>query len=366
MPPEGAQGMMEYPAPVATHEEVLGNPELFMDTLRRFHSLMGTRFMIPVIGGKELDLHLLYLEVTKRGGLEKVVGERKWKEVITAFNFPPTTTSASFVLRKYYISLLHHYEKVYYFRLRGPLIPPAVTVPAKSPTCKPAIADLSMSTPDGLQTRGGDEQAQLPKKRKRLQIGGEVNCPVVGVIDTKFDHGYLVTVKIGENLLRGVLFHPADSASPSASERAQLPASGGSPTRIHRRRKRGRRRWDPAHPKPNRSAYNFFFAEKHSMLKVLYPQREREFSKMIGESWNKLTEEERLTYLDCGVKDKERYKREMQEYRERLKLVQAVPPLPPPPAAGIQQSAVGPGEVRKAASSSLQMDTKSESTTSDI
>lgn len=28
---------------------------------------------IPVIGGKGLDLHLLYGEVTKRGGLEKVL-----------------------------------------------------------------------------------------------------------------------------------------------------------------------------------------------------------------------------------------------------------------------------------------------------
>lgn len=27
---------------------------------------------IPVIGGKELDLHVLYVEVTRRGGYEKV------------------------------------------------------------------------------------------------------------------------------------------------------------------------------------------------------------------------------------------------------------------------------------------------------
>lgn len=27
---------------------------------------------VPVIGGKELDLHLLYVEVTQRGGLAKV------------------------------------------------------------------------------------------------------------------------------------------------------------------------------------------------------------------------------------------------------------------------------------------------------
>ncbi|XP_068640151.1 high mobility group B protein 9-like [Aristolochia californica] len=353
MAPESTQGM-EYPAPVATHEEVVRNPGLFMDTLRRFHSAMGTRFMIPVIGGKELDLHLLYLEVTKRGGLEKVVGERKWKEVIAAFNFPPTTTSASFVLRKYYISLLHHYEKVHYFGLKGPLVPPAVTAPAKSPACKPASADLSVSAPDALQTRV-EEQAPQPKRRKRLQIGGQLNFPVVGIIDAKFDNGYLVTVKIGAELLRGVLFHPS---TPSASENPQL-LTGASPTRLHRRRKRGRRRWDPSHPKPNRSAYNFFFAEKHSTLKVLYPQREREFSKMIGASWNKLTEEERTIYQDCGLKDKERYKREMQEYTERLKLVQE----PPPPVRLLE--AAPTVEIGRAASSS-QMDTKSESTTSDI
>ncbi|MGV7989170.1 hypothetical protein PJP10_32880, partial [Mycobacterium kansasii] len=62
--------------------------------------------------------------------------------------------------------------------------------------------------------------------------------------------------------------------------------------------------------------------KESSKLKLLYPQREREFSKMIGESWNKLSQEERMIYQDHGLKDKERYKREMQEYKERLKLVQ--------------------------------------------
>lgn len=51
--------------------------------------------------------------------------EKKWREVIAAFNFPRTTTSASFVLRKYYLSLLHQYEQVYFFGAQGPLIPPS-------------------------------------------------------------------------------------------------------------------------------------------------------------------------------------------------------------------------------------------------
>lgn len=33
---------------------------------------------IPVIGGKELDLHVLYVEVTRRGGYEKVNHFTSW------------------------------------------------------------------------------------------------------------------------------------------------------------------------------------------------------------------------------------------------------------------------------------------------
>ncbi|RZS12207.1 hypothetical protein BHM03_00043619, partial [Ensete ventricosum] len=142
----------------------------------------------------------------------------------------------------------------------------------------------------------------------------------------------MVTVKIGAETLRGVLYRVQQeqpSAASSSSLVAAAAAAGTSHaadvaavTRTRRRRRRGWRRRDPTHPKPNRSAYNFFFAETHSKLKALHPHREREFSKMIGESWSKLSEEERMVYQDYGLKDKERYKREMQEYKERLKLAQ--------------------------------------------
>ncbi|KAL6011819.1 hypothetical protein ACLOJK_002285 [Asimina triloba] len=341
-----AVGVVEekvYPAPLAMHEEVINDGGLFMDTLRRFHIVMGTRFMIPVIGGKELDLHLLYREVTRRGGFEKVtnsldlrmhamgicfvfkvVRERKWKEVISAFNFPPTTTSASFVLRKYYISLLHHYEQVHFFRVQGPLVPPAVTMAVRSPPCNAPHPGLTDSAPDSRQQAA----------RKRCRGFSAVPIGVTGIIDGKFDNGYFVTVNLGFETLHGVLYHLPISEASSAMVATQdhhdhevaLAAAAAAlpmPPHLRQRRKRGRRRWDPAHPKPNRSAYNFFFAEKHSKLKLLYPQREREFSKMIGESWGKLTQEERT---DSGLKDKERYRREMQEYRERLKLMQPKEP----------------------------------------
>ncbi|URD94139.1 high mobility group [Musa troglodytarum] len=387
-----------YPAPQHSHEEVVRERPVFMDSLRRFHSSMATKFMIPVIGGKELDLHLLYVEVTRRGGLAKVdllalhdsfvlipafgagrerdhsvslnwwkqvIEEKKWREVIAAFKFPPTTTSASFVLRRYYLSLLHHYEQVYYFRTQGPLIPPAASSQTRTP---PGKLDHSVVVSDSTMRSPKSRKRCLPEPQNKGEIAalmsftniilchksqakkGPHNFTVTGSIDGKFEFGYMVTVKIGSETLRGVLYHvqqPSAAAfSPLAAVASAAPEASNehctaAMARTRRRRRRGWRCRDPAHPKPNRSAYNFFFAEKHSKLKVLYPHREREFSKMIGESWNKLNEEERTVYRNYGLEDKERYKREMQEYKERLKLV-----VQPKEMAGAEPSRAASEEVK--------------------
>ncbi|MQM01239.1 hypothetical protein Taro_033994 [Colocasia esculenta] len=355
--PEG-HGEKVYPSPLLPHEEVARDPAGFVDALRRFHSVMGTKFMIPVIGGKELDLHLLYVEVTQRGGLEKVTVDRRWREVIAVFKFPPTTTSASFVLRKYYVSLLHHFEQVHFHRRQGPLLAPPASLHAKSPldaaeSGQQQVVRKRKRAFSGLQSKGverfpfpasspslvpnssyssrlpGKGTATAPAHKLTLVLLLHVPAPtcftVSGTIDGKFDQGYMVTVKMGTETLHGVLYHvPASDPSSSSCAPATYNIAACTPAgRTRRMRKRGWRGRDPAHPKPNRSAYNFFFAEKHSKLKAQFPHREREFSKMIGESWGKLTNDERMVYQDCGLKDKERYRREMEEYRERLKLAAA-------------------------------------------
>ncbi|PIN18015.1 HMG box-containing protein [Handroanthus impetiginosus] len=271
------------PVPLASHEDVVRDRTLFMNTLRSFHFSMGSKFLIPVIGGKELNLHVLYVEVTRRGGYDKVVTDKKWREISSVFDFSPTTTSASYALRKHYFQILHRYELVYFFRFQG--------------SCT-------------LNQTGPSFEA-------------------VGTIDGKFDCGYLVSVKVGNETLNGVLYHPSykySSCSPSAPLTCTAIVPYGPPQQLHEpsagRRSRRRRAGDPGRPKPNRSGYNFFFAEKHSMLKSLYPNREREFTKMIGESWNNLSPEERVVYQNYGLKDKERYQKEMKEYKERLKMGQ--------------------------------------------
>ncbi|XP_057818916.1 high mobility group B protein 15 isoform X6 [Cryptomeria japonica] len=228
------------PLPLVKHDEVVANRDLFFKTLNQFHFAVGSKYQVPTIGGKELDLHRLYVEVTARGGLSKVIKDRKWKEIIV----DPTSS---------------------------------------------------------------------------------VDQPVTGVIDGKFEHGYFVTVKMGADILRGVLYHvPSGGSGVQHADISYFQSSNTFDTttsglNARRKKQKERIRRDPDHPKPNRSGYNFFFAEQHARLKALHPDKDRELSKMIGELWNKLTEEERVVYQDFGLKDKERYKREMQEYKQKLK-----------------------------------------------
>ncbi|XP_010416521.1 PREDICTED: high mobility group B protein 9-like [Camelina sativa] len=306
----------EYPEPLDSHEVVVKDSSRFWDTLRRFHSVMSTKFMIPVIGGKELDLHVLYVEVTRRGGYEKVVAEKKWREVGGVFRFSATTTSASFVLRKHYLNLLFHYEQVHLFNARGPLLHPTATFHAKDPSTNKELA-LVEYTPPSIRYHNS-----LPPPSQ-----GSSSFTAIGTIEGKFDCGYLVKVKLGSEILNGVLYHPAQpgpsSSPPTAVLNGAVAPYAGSGSRGRRRlgkRRRSRRREDPNYPKPNRSGYNFFFAEKHCKLKSLYPNKEREFTKIIGESWSNLSTEERTVYQNIGLKDKERYQRELNEYREMLRL----------------------------------------------
>ncbi|MCD7458418.1 hypothetical protein HAX54_038106 [Datura stramonium] len=280
VPPGGATGNRRmYPPPLASHQKIVNDPNLFRECLMNFHSVLGTKYTVPVIGGKDLDLHVLYVEVTKRGGFDKVVEEKRWREVSSIFNFSPTTTSASYALRKHYFALLHHFEQLYFFKQQGP---------------------LNGNSP------------------------GSMCFQAEGTIDGKFDCGYFVSIKMGSEVLNGVLYHPNQRAPSSSSKLATqscnaiVPFNSPPPHHHSGRKNRRRKHGDPNRPKPNRSGYNFFFSQKHAALKSLYPHREREFTKMIGESWNNLSPEEKMVYQEIGEKDKERYQTELKEYKERM------------------------------------------------
>ncbi|XP_020110004.1 high mobility group B protein 15-like isoform X4 [Ananas comosus] len=247
-----------------------------------------------------------------------VIADRRWKEVTAAFSFPSTATNASFVLRKYYMSLLYHYEQIYVFGSKGWNYPQTAGYAPSASTFERSIETMLPYW----------EAQTSAKRRKRINGGSSSSAvypSVVGVIDGKFEHGYFVTVTVGGlTKLKGVLYHSPDLAA----TRIPLYSGMADDTNVrvtrHRRHRKKLSTRDPTHPKPNRSGYNFFFAEQHARLKPLHPGKDREISKMIGDLWNKLTDSEKAVYQERGVKDKERYKTEMAVYRERLKIGQSV------------------------------------------
>lgn len=105
----------------------------------------------------------------------------------------------------------------------------------------------------------------------------EPGSSVTGTIDAKFDYGYVVTVNLGTQKYKGVLYHASAAPGPTPRER--------------RRHQLGLK--DPSRPRPNMSGYNFFFQEHYCRLKPSYQGQERAISKKIGVLWNRLSEAEK-------------------------------------------------------------------------
>ncbi|KAF8758204.1 hypothetical protein HU200_010568 [Digitaria exilis] len=312
-PPELGRGrFVAYPAPVAEHADVVADSSRFRVALERLHAHMGTRLKVPIIGGKDLDLHQLYKEVTSRGGIDKVKAENRWREVTASFIFPATATNASFMLKKYYMSLLYHFEQLYLFRMQGWY-----------------QQDIDSITNSSIE---GKTEAQASNKRKRGinaspsdPASSSDNVDVDVIIDGKFEHGYIVTVIMGSKSTKAILYNCTEEpvmptpVPPVASNTTDL--KGG---RRRRRRRKKLSTTDPRHPKPNRSGYNFFFQDQHRILKPQYPGQDRLISKMIGERWNNLSPEDKAVYQERGVQDKERYQTQLAAYKEELRTGQPI------------------------------------------
>lgn len=129
---------------------------------------------------------------------------------------------------------------------------------------------------------------------------------VSGAIEGKFENGYLVTVVVGTEKLKGVIYHIPPG--PRGPQHAHIPNFMLSPrvdvrlpetlvpVKERKRKQREELKKDPNAPRASRTGYNFFFAEERAKLKLLYPDKERELSRMIGDAWNALTEEQKMVH----------------------------------------------------------------------
>ena len=68
-----------YPAAEAAHAEVVADRSLFDRTLKRVQLHFGIDEKAPRLGGRDLDLQQLYVNVTNLGGCEQVIANKQWR-----------------------------------------------------------------------------------------------------------------------------------------------------------------------------------------------------------------------------------------------------------------------------------------------
>ncbi|KAL0479172.1 hypothetical protein AKO1_007993 [Acrasis kona] len=79
---------------------------------------------VPTLGHRELDLHKLYEEVTDRGGVQAVIDNKQWHNVVRALKLPSTCTNAAFALRVHYNKFLKDFEEQHFDGSKQPRIKP--------------------------------------------------------------------------------------------------------------------------------------------------------------------------------------------------------------------------------------------------
>jgi histone demethylase JARID1 len=135
----------------------------FMKALAEFCDAAGTPLSkLPTMGGREIDLHLLYTQVGKRGGFERATAERKWTEIAERMNMHHASGShLAAALKKQYQQLLLPYE-----RYAAGLDPPPAGIAAAAAA---AAASAEAAAPAPQMSSGGS----LMSKRANVS-GAEV------------------------------------------------------------------------------------------------------------------------------------------------------------------------------------------------
>ena len=277
----------------------------------------------------EVDLHLLYQQVTALGGLEPVIQRKQWVVACEPFNFPSSFTNKSFVIRKLYVGLLHHYEQVYYHRRTGLIVPSPKGlaeqmqaaadkekrqrgVPCLFPPV-PRASDLHQAHSDGSDS---------PASPASRGCGGDelpVGTRFVGTIDSHFDKGFYITISLpGGRTMQAVMYQ----TSPIQSEYKRLYPHphyeyASTPNDFESKKLKLSRNAGGTYfsrPKQACSAFNFFTAKNSLEAKSLNPSADlKTISRLMGERWQQLTAEQREPYNEQAQRDKERYDRELAE-----------------------------------------------------
>lgn len=101
----------------------------------------------------------------------------------------------------------------------------------------------------------------------------------------------------------------------SSEEEEYSSAGEVAPPVVEKKARRKRRKKDPSKPRGRLSAYMYFGQTLRPALRQQHPEASvTELAKLIGQKWRELSDDDKKPYEDLAEQDKERYRREMENY----------------------------------------------------
>ncbi|KAG5525452.1 hypothetical protein RHGRI_031943 [Rhododendron griersonianum] len=217
-----------------------------------------------------LDLYVFYKEVTDRGGFCLVTKDGKWVEVASTLNSKSIVSMSPIQLQKLYAQFLYQFEQTYHYRT-------------------PAQAAAAPGHSSGM----GDNSNSSSRKRNHGSISPFLT------VDLFNEDRPTAKKKCGDNSNQ---------------------MSTGPPKKklVHKPPKKDRKK-DPNAPLRSRSAYQLFLMKECDRLKKIHGETSasQNTRNMVIDAWRHLSESGRQPYVEESMKDKERFNREMNAYKER-------------------------------------------------
>nr|DAD41234.1 TPA_asm: hypothetical protein HUJ06_015557 [Nelumbo nucifera] len=273
----------------------------FYDKLRKLHDPSQPSLHVEV-GDAVLDLYLLYKEVTMRGGFLQVSRDGKWAEVASALKLTNRDADICLQLHDIYKQILYRFELI----------------------CLLEMLRKSSGT-------YGVVDGSSPINEASVDPGAQLGKTVIGMIETEFNSGYLITVMVGSEKLDGFLCHIDESAGKQFAVIPNLMEGVGpedhdsqpvgmltaiqEPSVQSSSKHKGRNK-DPNAPRRPKNAYQIFLTKECNLLKKIHGGRSgKDIRKMANDAWKCLSESDRQPYIEESRRDKERYDQEMDAYK---------------------------------------------------
>jgi hypothetical protein len=175
------------------------------------------RGKLPTLGGAPLDLYKLFVLIIQRGGLQKTIDARDFKNVAKELALPPTCTAAAFALRQAYERLAYVYEQKFLFNREPHEAPPIRQAVKSSMSFVPRPGGSDGATPEDSVSRiafRGFEGEQATS-RSLVRFGGDglvsgshgnaTSGSAAGAPLTAPPTGQQHTVRVSKQVLRDAL-----------------------------------------------------------------------------------------------------------------------------------------------------------------